>query len=61
MKLIVTTENYTDDAIKIHICTTLSKSYDRTIQIPKQPIPTPTAQNVTGVLNPNNQYNILLN
>jgi hypothetical protein len=43
-KLIGTTENITDDAMKTHIFTTLSKSYEMTIQILEQRIPAPTAQ-----------------
>jgi hypothetical protein len=43
-KLIGTTENITDDAMKTHIFTTLSKSYETTIQILEQRIPAPTAQ-----------------
>ena len=43
-KLIGTTENVTDDAMKTHIFTTLSKSYETTIQILEQRIPAPTAR-----------------
>jgi hypothetical protein len=43
-KLIGTTENITDDAMKTHIFTTLSNSYETTIQILEQRIPAPTAQ-----------------
>jgi len=43
-KLIGTTENITDDAMKTHIFTTLSNSYETTIQILEQQIPAPTAQ-----------------
>jgi hypothetical protein len=42
-KLIGTTENITDDAMKTHIFTTLSNSYETTIQILEQRIPAPTA------------------
>ena len=44
MKLIGTTENITDDAIKTHIFTTLHNSYEMTIQILEQQIHAPTAQ-----------------
>jgi len=43
-KLIGTTENITDDAMKTHIFTTLSNSYETTIQILKQRIPAPMAE-----------------
>jgi len=43
-KFIATTENITDDAMKTHICTTLSKLYEMTIQILEQWIPVPLAQ-----------------
>jgi hypothetical protein len=43
-KLIGTTENITDDAMKTHIITTLSKSYETIIQILEQRIPAPTTQ-----------------
>ena len=43
-KLIGTTENITNDAMKTHIFTTLSISYETTIQILEQRIPSPTAQ-----------------
>jgi hypothetical protein len=43
-KLIATTENITDDAMKTTIFITLSKSYATIIQIFEQWIPTPTAQ-----------------
>jgi hypothetical protein len=39
-----TTEHITDDAMKTHIFTTQSNSYETTIQIVEQRIPTPTAQ-----------------
>jgi hypothetical protein len=43
-KLIGTTENITDDAMKPHTFTTLSDSYETTIQILEQRIPTPSTQ-----------------
>jgi len=43
-KLIGTTKNITDDAMKTHIFTTLSDSYETTIQILEQWIPAPTAR-----------------
>jgi hypothetical protein len=43
-KLVNTTENITDDAIKTHLFTTLSNSYETTIQIHEQLILAPTAQ-----------------
>jgi len=43
-KLIGTTENITNDAMKTHLFTTLSNSYETTIQILEQRIPTSTAQ-----------------
>jgi hypothetical protein len=43
-KLIGTTENITDDVMKTHIFTTLSNSYETTIQIFEQRIPAPTAK-----------------
>jgi len=43
-KLISTTENITDDTIKTRIFTTLSNSYETTIQILEQRIPAPMAQ-----------------
>jgi hypothetical protein len=43
-KLIGTTENVTDDAMKTHIFTHLSNSYQTTIQILEQRIPAPKAQ-----------------
>jgi hypothetical protein len=43
-KLFGTTENITDDTMKTHIFTTLSNSYETTIQILPQWIPAPTAQ-----------------
>jgi hypothetical protein len=43
-KLIGTTENITNDAMKTHIFTALSNSYETTIQILEQRIPNPTAQ-----------------
>ena len=42
--LIRTTENITDYAMKTHILTTLSNSYEATVQILEQRIPAPTAQ-----------------
>jgi hypothetical protein len=49
-KLIGTTENITDDAMKTHIFTTLSNSYETTIHILEQRIPTPTAQQCMDVI-----------
>jgi len=49
-KLIGTTENITDDAMKTHIFTTLSNSYETTIQILEQRIPAPTAQQCMDVI-----------
>jgi len=43
-KLIGTTKNLTDDAMKTHIFTTLSNSYETTIQILEQRIPATMAQ-----------------
>jgi hypothetical protein len=43
-KLIGTTENITDDAMKRPIFITLANSYETTIQILEQRIPAPTAQ-----------------
>jgi hypothetical protein len=43
-KLISTTKNITDDAMKTHIFTTLSNSYETTIHIVEQRIPAPSAQ-----------------
>jgi hypothetical protein len=43
-KLIGNTENITIDAMKTQIFTTLSNSYETTIHILQQRIPTPTAQ-----------------
>ena len=43
-KLIGTTENITDDAMKTHIFTTLPNSHETTVQILEQRIPSPTAQ-----------------
>jgi hypothetical protein len=43
-KLIGTTKNITNDAMKTHIFTALSNSYETTIQIIEQRIPDPTAQ-----------------
>jgi hypothetical protein len=43
-KLIGTSENITDDVMKTHIFTTLSNSYEMTIQMPEQRIPAPTTQ-----------------
>jgi hypothetical protein len=43
-KLISTTENITNDAMKTHIFTPLSDSYETTIQILQQQIPASTAQ-----------------
>jgi hypothetical protein len=42
-KLIGNTENNTADAVKTHIFTTLSNSYETTIQILEQRIPAPMA------------------
>jgi hypothetical protein len=43
-KLIGTTENITNDAMETHIFTTLSTSYETTIQILEQRIPAPMTQ-----------------
>jgi hypothetical protein len=42
-KLIGTTKNITGDAMNTYIFTTLSNSYEMTIQILEQRIPAPTA------------------
>ena len=43
-KLIITSENITNDTMKTPIINTLSNSYETIIQILEQRIPTPTAQ-----------------
>jgi hypothetical protein len=49
-KWIGTTENITDDAMTTHIFTTLSNSYEITIQILEQWIPAHTAQQFRDVI-----------
>ena len=49
-KLIGTTDNITNDAMKTNICTTLSNSYEMTIQILEQRIPAPSAQQCMDVI-----------
>jgi hypothetical protein len=49
-KLIGTPEYITDEAIKIQIFTTRSKSYETTIQILEQRTPAPTAQQCMDVI-----------
>jgi hypothetical protein len=49
-KYIGNTGNITDDAMKTHIFTTLSNSYETTIRIVEQRIPEPTAKQSMGAI-----------